>query len=382
MSGAIDGAGLDSPDAGCVPLLWPPPNFIMHGRNPNSPETAPTTLRDRREVPPAKNGRLMLLLVAAAVVVALAIVVSGGNGDTSEADVLAAGTAPVEVIPAASLPALDGADASDPPVGAIAAAVIAEPALEERTVDLDGCTLKVIEITVGDTGDSVECTQKALYAAGFYDGDFTGTFDEATATAVKGIQAQRDLYVDGVVGPQTAESLGIWPGDESFVVRTPAPSPGSMDRLGYELSPVASTGSDAPALPDDTGQGTGQRIVYSRAEQRVWAIDDDEYVVRSYLVTGSQYANEVPGRHEVYSKSETTTAWNGAADLPLMVRWLDTERGAIGFHGIPKHRDTGEPYQTTDELGTKLSGGCQRQHLMDARFMWEFSEIGTPVYVV
>ncbi len=350
----------------------------MHGRNPNSPEPTPTTLRDRRVVQPAKNGRLMLLLVVAAVVVALAIVVSGGNGDGPEPDVLAAGTAPVEVVPVASLP---DSDAAATAAGVVAAAIV-EPAIEERTVDLDGCTLKVIEITVGNTGESVECTQKALYAAGFYDGDFTGTFDEATATAVKGIQAQRGLYVDGVVGPQTAESLGIWPGDESFVVRTPAPSPGTMDRLGYELSPVASTGSDAPPVPDDTGQGTGKRIVYSRAEQRVWAIDDDEYVVRSYLVTGSQYANEVPGRHEVYSKSETTTAWNGAADLPLMVRWLDTERGAIGFHGIPKHRDTGEPYQTTDELGTKLSGGCQRQHLMDARFMWEFADIGTPVHVV
>jgi peptidoglycan hydrolase-like protein with peptidoglycan-binding domain len=349
----------------------------MHGRNPNSPEPTPTTVRDRREVQPAKNGRLMLLLVVAAVVVALAIVVSGANGDDSETDVLAAGTAPVEVVPAASLPA---ADAAGTAVDAEPAPAIAEPAIEERTVDLDGCTLKVIEITVGDTGESVECTQKALYAAGFYDGDFTGTFDEATATAVKGIQAQRGLYVDGVVGPQTAESLGIWPGDESFVVRTPAPAPGTMDRLGYELSPVASKGSDAPPVPADTG--SGRRIVYSRAEQRVWAIDDDEYVIRSYLVTGSQYANEVPGRHEVYSRSETTTAWNGAADLPLMVRWLDTERGAIGFHGIPNHRDTGEPYQTTAELGTKLSGGCQRQHLMDARFMWEFGQVGTPVYVV
>jgi len=349
----------------------------MHGRNPNSAEPTATTLRDRREVQPAKNGRMMLLLVVAAVVVALAIVVSGGNGDTSDADVLSAGTAPEDAVTAASVPTADAALTA-----AVAAAAPAEPIIEERTVDLDGCTLEVIEIAVGDTGESVECTQKALYAAGFYDGDFTGTFDEATATAVKGIQAQRSLYVDGVVGAQTAESLGIWPGDESFVVRTPTPSPGSMDRLGYELSPVASTGSDAPPVPAETGQGTGKRIVYSRAEQRVWAIGDDEYVVRSYLVTGSQYANEVPGRHEVYSKSETTTAWNGATDLPLMVRWLDTERGAIGFHGIPKHRDTGEPYQTTDELGTKLSGGCQRQHLMDARFMWEFSEIGTPVYVV
>ncbi|HUF96986.1 MAG TPA: L,D-transpeptidase family protein [Ilumatobacter sp.] len=349
----------------------------MHGRNPNSPESAQTPLRDRREVRPAQNSRLMLLLVVAAVVITVAVFFAGGEPNSGDNEVLAETATSTQVSTPASVPSIDAAAVQ---AAALAAQPPEEPAVEERTVDLDGCQLTVIEITVGDTGESVECTQKALYAAGFYDGEFTGTFDEATATAVKGIQAQRGLYVDGIVGPQTAESLGIWPGDESFVVRTPAPAPGTMDRLGYELSPVASKGSDAPPVPGDTGEG--RRIVYSRAEQRVWAIDDDEYVIRSYLVTGSQYANEVPGRHEVYSRSETTTAWNGAADLPLMVRWLDTERGAIGFHGIPNHRDTGEPYQTTAELGTKLSGGCQRQHLMDARFMWEFGQIGTPVYVV
>ena len=55
------------------------------------------------------------------------------------------------------------------------------------------------------------------------------------------------------------------------------------------LSPVASAGDDAPPMPDDTGQGTGYRIVYSRAMQRVWAVNDAEAVVRSYLVSGSQY---------------------------------------------------------------------------------------------
>src|SRR5690606_2370991 len=165
-------------------------------------------------------------------------------------------------------------------------------------------------------------------------------------------------------------------------VRTPPPPAGAKDLWGMALSPVASAGDDAPPMPDDTGQGTGYRIVYSRAMQRVWAVNDAEQVVRSYLVSGSQYHNEVPGRHEVYSRSEVTTAWNGAADLPLMVRWLDTERGAIGFHAIPNHRDTGEPYQTTEQLGDKLSGGCQRQHMLDAQFMWAFGEVGTPVYVV
>jgi hypothetical protein len=121
--------------------------------------------------------------------------------------------------------------------------------------------------------------------------------------------------------------------------------------------------------------------VYDRAGQRVWAVDDQERVVRSYLVTGSKFNNEVPGVHEVYSRSEVSTAWNGQAYLPKMIRYIDTERGAIGFHGIPTHISDGSAYQTDAELGQKLSGGCQRQSNLDAAFLWGFADVGTTVIV-
>ena len=37
---------------------------------------------------------------------------------------------------------------------------------------------------------------------------------------------------------------------------------------------------------------------------------------------------------------------------------------------------------TEAELGTRLSGGCQRQANPDAHFMWAFAAIGTPVVVI
>lgn len=145
------------------------------------------------------------------------------------------------------------------------------------------------------------------------------------------------------------------------------------------MSPVASAGDDAPPLPEDSG--SGYRVVYDRAGQRVWAVDEDERIIRSWLVSGSTYSNETPGTHTVYSRSEVSTAWNGKAYLPLMIRYLKTDRGNIGFHGIPTKVSTGEVYQTTEELGTRLSGGCQRQHNMDAAFLWGFAEVGTTVVV-
>jgi peptidoglycan hydrolase-like protein with peptidoglycan-binding domain len=252
----------------------------------------------------------------------------------------------------------------------------------QPAVETEGCQLDVGAVQIGDTGPAAECVQRGLAVAGYYTGPIDGNFSAEVAAAATTFQQDNDLYVDGIVGRRTAEQLGIWPGDDSFVVRTPAPAPGAVDLMGFELSSVASAGDDAPPLPEGAGQGTGRRIVYSRLHQRVWAIDDEERIVRSYLVAGSQYNNELPGIHEVYSRSEETTGWNGEAWLPLMVRWLDTERGAIGFHQIPIHKSDGTVYQTEAELGQRLSGGCQRQARLDALFMWEFGQIGTPVHVL
>jgi peptidoglycan hydrolase-like protein with peptidoglycan-binding domain len=242
------------------------------------------------------------------------------------------------------------------------------------------CPIEPESLRQGDTGDDVVCLQRALVRAGVLDGDTTGTYDGATFAAVEQIQEDRDLFVDGVVGRETALSLDIWPDERSFVVRTPPPPEGAEDLWGYPLSSVASAGKKAPPLPPDSG--SGKRIVYSRKMQRVWAVDEDGRIVRSYLVSGSQYENEVPGTHQIISKSDVSTAWNGRAFLPLMIRWYQTDIGYLGFHAIPIHREDGTRYQTEAELGTRLSGGCQRQAELDAQFLWDFAPVGTTVVVL
>jgi peptidoglycan hydrolase-like protein with peptidoglycan-binding domain len=287
-----------------------------------------------------------------------------------------------------------GAGASEPSASSAetsGVAAIARPAARESgdsLPDLVGqehprtkvCPIEPDSLRQGDTGDDVVCLQRALVEAGLYDGDTSGTFDGATYQAVRQLQEDRDLFVDGIVGRETALSLDIWPDERSFVVRTPPPPEGAEDLWGYPLSSVASAGKKAPPLPPDSG--SGKRIVYSRRMQRVWAVDDDGRIVRSWLVSGSQYENEVPGTHQIISKSDVSTAWNGRAWLPLMMRWYKTDIGYLGFHAIPIHRDDGTRYQTEAELGTRLSGGCQRQAERDAQFLWDFAPVGTTVVVL
>jgi hypothetical protein len=326
---------------------------------------------------------LTYLVVAVAVIVAAAALFTGGQpastatSTPAPADATAApdtSTVPEDPSESSSLNAdLDADLDTDPDVGG-------EADLDAVGGQAEACLMTVFSLRQGQSGDSVECLQRALIDGGYLDGTTSGTFDTATYQAVREVQEERNLFVDGVVGRETAISLEIWPDEESFVVRTPAPPAGAVDSMGYRLSSVASTGDNAPAVPANSG--SGRRVVYERAGQRVWAIDANDRIVRSWLVSGSKYANEMPGVHTVYSRSDVSTAWNGKAWLPKMIRYQQTRIGHIGFHAIPLHVEDNSPYQTEAELGTRLSGGCQRQANADAAFLWDFAQVGTTVVVV
>ncbi|RLE26688.1 MAG: hypothetical protein DRJ50_00325 [Actinobacteria bacterium] len=261
---------------------------------------------------------------------------------------------------------------------------LGQNALEPTTANDDlradgGCTIEALSVRLGSDGDGVACLQTALTDEGFYDDTIDGAFDNSLAQAVMAYQEDQHLFVDGIVGRESAIELDIWPDEESLITRTPPPPAGATDSLGFALSVVATTGDDAPPLPDNSG--SGRRVVYDRAGQRVWAVAEDGEIIRSWLVSGSKYSNEQPGTHTVYSRSDMSTAWNGQAWLPQMIRYQKTEIGNIGFHAIPLHVSDNSIYQTSDELGTRLSGGCQRQANEDAAFMWAFAPVGTTIVV-
>lgn len=342
-------------------------------------------LRAKRSTTTFRREREGLLALGVAVVTlgsvfAIAKAGSGGSDDSTAAAAVAAATTEAESSP-------DATPADTTIVPATTAPATADSTADSLQ-DLDGgemtesgaCTMDDLSVRAGSSGESVSCVQQALVAGGYYDGPVTGEFDDATYNAVRVLQERQDLYVDGVVGRETAIELGVWPDEESFVVHTPAPAPGAVDLLGFPLSSVASAGADAPPLPENSG--SGRRVVYERRGQRVWAVGEDGSIIRSWLVSGSKYSNETPGTHEVYSRSEVSTAWNGKAWLPQMIRYLRTDIGHIGFHAIPLHVEDDSPYQTEAELGQRLSGGCQRQANRDAAFMWAFADVGTKVVVI
>jgi hypothetical protein len=163
----------------------------------------------------------------------------------------------------------------------------------------------------------------------------------------------------------------------------PAPEPAS--KQSSTSTPGAGSGTTQetepptdPPPPEDSGEG--RRIVFDQSDQRVWLIDEDETVERTYLVSGSLYDNLDPGTYEVYSRSEQAWGVDDSGTMQYFVRFTQGDNGAaIGFHDIPV--DDGALVQTVDQLGMPQSHGCIRQAREDAIALWEFAPIGTEVDV-
>ena len=120
--------------------------------------------------------------------------------------------------------------------------------------------------------------------------------------------------------------------------------------------------------------GSGRRVIYSNRAQRVWLVDDQDRLVKSYLVSGRSGMPRT-GVYRVYSKSRFASS--GSARMEYMVRFARGRNLPIGFHSIPYVGR--RPLQTLGQLGTPRSHGCVRQWIGDAAYLYMWAPIGTVV---
>ena len=149
--------------------------------------------------------------------------------------------------------------------------------------------------------------------------------------------------------------------------------------LPREASGAASTKlrrDSRVALP--ARSGAGRRIVYCNSCQRVWLVEADTSISRTYQVSGRQGVPR-PGMYKVKSKSDPAFSEHGLR-LNHMVRFATGQRLQIGFHAIPV--GSRGPIQPLRQLGRPLSSGRVRQAPADAQALWEFAALGTQVVVL
>ena len=91
----------------------------------------------------------------------------------------------------------------------------------------------------GSIGPSVKCLQDKLVESGYLKAGSTGTFDKATADALRAFQlATPPLPPDGVAGPSTLAAMGIWSGKTTIQGGPVVPkAPGGPFPAGREPFP-------------------------------------------------------------------------------------------------------------------------------------------------
>ena len=159
----------------------------------------------------------------------------------------------------------------------------------------------------------------------------------------------------------------------------------SAGSIGETTTTTTTTTTTAPVLveaaPVPIKSGTGRRIVYANRQQRVWVINADNEVIRTFPVSGmlGQPGN---GTFSVFSKSPTSYSPEFAGvTFRFMTRFaIGRNGGNIGFHEIPIRNS--KPMQTVDELGAFKGSGCLRSSTQDALFVYQWATLGTKVVVV
>ncbi|MFF9057406.1 hypothetical protein ACF09K_01695 [Streptomyces sp. NPDC014882] len=141
--------------------------------------------------------------------------------------------------------------------------------------------------------------------------------------------------------------------------------------------PSAAATTEAPrdtrnptALP--AGSGTGARVVYSVADDRVWLTASDGRAGRTFQVTPGS-VDPLPGTYAVTSRSGAVTGTDGTP-IEHVVRFTSVKGVSIGFSAaVDGSTPAPDPARRT--------GGI-RASRADGNALWKFATIGRRVVVV
>ncbi|MGW2641317.1 hypothetical protein [Streptomyces sp. NPDC001348] len=150
--------------------------------------------------------------------------------------------------------------------------------------------------------------------------------------------------------------------------------PAGPGKSPASASPLAKAPRDRrnpTALP--AMSGSGERVVYTMDDDRVWLVSDRNRVLRTFLVRPGS-VDPLPGAYVVTSRSHAVTGTDGTP-IEHVVRFTSVDGVAIGFSAAVDE----DAAQLPDP--TVRTGGI-RETRADGEAMWMFATIGVPVIVL
>jgi lipoprotein-anchoring transpeptidase ErfK/SrfK len=150
---------------------------------------------------------------------------------------------------------------------------------------------------------------------------------------------------------------------------TPIPTETPIPAPTYDACPAPYCGRDdsyqasAPLNP-------GRWIDVDLSSQMVYAYEGDA-VVNSFLISSGLWNHPtVTGEYQVYAKYPSTLMAGEDYYLPA-VPWVMYFYKGYSFHGTYWHHN----------FGTPMSHGCLNMYTPDAKWLYDWADIGTPVVV-
>ncbi|MFF4762695.1 hypothetical protein [Streptomyces sp. NPDC001292] len=150
--------------------------------------------------------------------------------------------------------------------------------------------------------------------------------------------------------------------------------------LGGRPGPAATHVAGAGKAPRDKrhptalpgGSGTGERVVYSLDDNRVWLVGADGTVQNTFKVSPGN-VDPAPGTYAVASRSKAITGTDGVP-VEHVVRFTSTDEVVIGFSAA-----VDGSWSTPDRA---IRTGGIRESRADGEAMWMFATIGQKVVVI
>ena len=145
---------------------------------------------------------------------------------------------------------------------------------------------------------------------------------------------------------------------------------------GLAGSPVAVSAFNIPkgqvtVYPSaQPGRYSGRYIDINLSEQKLYAFEGTK-LVNEFLISSGKRGYETPtGEYSVWLKVRSQTMDGPDYYLPN-VQWISYFNGEIAVHGTYWHNN----------FGTPMSHGCINASNDNAQWVYEWDEVGTPVYV-
>ncbi len=151
---------------------------------------------------------------------------------------------------------------------------------------------------------------------------------------------------------------------------------------------VASTPAATPPVNHCSGNTLSQLVLVSISDRHLWACDASEQVYDSAVVTGMAFlpADLTPtGTYHVYAKetdvylkgSDSTGSWDDY--VYYWMPFLENQYGIYGFHDATWRAPSA--FGNISPNSTNASHGCVETPLATAKWLYNWSQIGTTVTI-